>query len=53
LELAKHGDDVTPVLWTALRAEEPKAAPEIEFFSTPVDRENSVRWGRIAFVSMA
>jgi hypothetical protein len=31
------------LLWTALARKEPEDAPEIGFFSAPVDRETSVR----------
>jgi hypothetical protein len=52
LKLAKHGDVLMAMLLTASFGKEPKAAPEIEFFSADVDRETSVRWGWIGSISM-
>jgi len=50
--MASNGDVLRMLLLTALAEKQPESAPEIVFFSAPVDRENSVRWGRIASISM-
>jgi hypothetical protein len=52
LEMASNGDVLTMLLLTALVGKQPESAPEIGFFSAPVDRETSVRWRRSASNSM-
>ena len=37
---------------TALAEKQPESAPEIVFFSAPVDRETSVRWRRGPYTLM-
>jgi hypothetical protein len=48
LEIASNGDVLMMLLLTALAGKQPESAPEMGFFSAPVDREISVRWGRSA-----
>jgi hypothetical protein len=50
--MASNGDVLMILVLTALLRKSPKIAAEIEFFSAPVDREISVRWERVASLSM-
>jgi hypothetical protein len=52
LEMASNGDVLTMLLLTALVGKQPESAPEIGFFSAPVDRETSVRWRLSTSISM-
>jgi hypothetical protein len=52
LEMPSNGDVLMMLLLTALAGKQPESAPEIGFFSAPVDRETSVRWGRSASISI-
>jgi hypothetical protein len=50
--MASNGDVLMLLLLTALAGKQPESAPEIGFFSAPVDRETSVRWARSGSISM-
>jgi hypothetical protein len=52
LEMPSNGDVLMMLLLTALAGKQPESAPEIGFFSAPIDRETSVRWGRSASISI-
>jgi hypothetical protein len=51
-EMASNGDVLMMLPLTALAGKQPESAPEIGFFSAPVDREISVRWRRSASISI-
>jgi hypothetical protein len=50
--MASNGDVLMLLLLTALAGKQPESAPEIGFFSAPVDQETSVRWARSGSISM-
>jgi len=52
LKFAKYGDDLEVGLLTALAAKWWKKAPENEFLSSSVDREDSVRLSLNLTISM-
>jgi hypothetical protein len=51
--MASNGDVLMMLLLTALAEKQPESAPEIVFFSAPVDERLRYGWRRIGFVSMA